>query len=105
MPIRKRWSKFTLETIKKLPIERGSYEIASNNKRVIYIGKSDSELSGVRGRLLSHLRTNRFPTARYFRAVDAPLLVKGSSIEALLGNRYEKKHQRKPKYSKRLPHE
>ena len=105
MPIRKRWFKFTLENVKKLPIERGAYELASNNKRLIYIGKSDSELSGVRGRLLSHLRTNKYPTATFFRFVDAPLLVKGSSIEALLGNRYDKKHHRKPKYNKRLPHE
>ena len=105
MPIRKRWSSFTLENVKKLPNERGSYELGSNNKRVIYIGSSDSEVSGIRGRLLTHLRTNKFPTAKYFRVVYAPLLVKGTSIEALLGKRYANKHIKKPKYTKRLPRE
>lgn len=103
MPIQKRWRKFTLANVKNLSNERGVYELASNNKRIIDIGGSDSPVEGIRGRLLSHLRSNKYPTARYFRVEFAPLLISGISMEALHGRKYVEKHGRKPKDTKALP--
>jgi len=56
MPVQKRWRRFTRENIEKLPNTRGVYEIAGKNKNIVYRGGSDSELSGVKGRLASYFR-------------------------------------------------
>ena len=104
MPIWKKWSKFTKENILKLPIERGAYELADKNKNKIDGGGSDSERSGVRGRLLSRLRLNNNPDARYFRVISAPLVRSGIGMEATLNKRHVKRYGEKPKDTKRVPH-
>ena len=101
MPIQKRWTRFTVENVKKLPNERGAYELANNNKRIVDIGGSDSESTGVRGRLLSHLRTNKYPTARYFRAEFAGILRSGIGIEASHSRKYAEQHRRRPQHQRR----
>lgn len=104
MPIRKRWSRFTRENVLKLPDNRGAYELANRDKRIIDTGGSDDFSVGVRGRLLSHLNKNKYPTARYFRCEFASFFKSGIKMEASHGKKFVKKHSRKPRYTKRLPH-
>ena len=100
--ISKRWTRFTLENVQRLPNRRGAYELANAAKRVIYQGGSDA-ISGVRGRLLSHLRNNEYTAARYFRVEHASLLTSGIGLEASHAAKFQKKHGRKPRYTKRSP--
>jgi len=47
MPIQKKWSKFTRANILKLPNNRGVYELANKDKRIIDTGGSDDSSAGV----------------------------------------------------------
>lgn len=100
MPIRKRWSGFTLENVLRVRDKPGVYELANRSSRVINTGGSDSSVSD---RLLSHLRTNRYPTAVYFRCEYAGFFESGIQMEAIHSERFQKKHRRKPRYTKRSP--
>jgi len=84
MQIQKRWTKFTEANIKKLPNERGAYELASNNKRIIYQGGSDSGISGVRGRLIDHLIHNKYPIAKFFRCEVISFFGSGISVGLII---------------------
>jgi len=100
MPIVKRWTLFNRENISGLPSGMcGMYEIANRNKTLIYRGSSDSRI-GIKSRLLSHLRTRRFPSARYFRYVVAGWLDTGLDMEARHTYRAgkPKRMKRAPKY-------
>lgn len=103
MPIHKKWSRFTEENVKKLPKETGVYELANKDKRNIDIGGSDGKTTKVRGRLLRHLSSNKYPTAKYFRCKFAGLLDSGIDMEAQESAKFQKKHGRKPRYTKRSP--
>ena len=102
MPIQKRWTRFTLANVKKLPNKPGAYELASRNKSIIDTGGSNTS---VRDRLMSHLRDNRYPTACYFRCdfVGWLDLVTGIEKEAKHSEKFQKEHGKKPKYTQRSP--
>ncbi len=101
MPIRKKWSKFILENVQAVPEEPGAYELANRDKRIIDTGGSNAS---VRVRLLSHLRTNKYPTAIWFRCEFAGWFEKGIDVEAGHSEKFVQKHGRKPRYTKRSPH-
>jgi hypothetical protein len=101
--IQKKWTRFTRENVKKLPNWRGAYELANAFKIVIDQGGSDSPISGIRGRLLSHLATGKYPTARYFRVEFVGFLNSGIGLEASHAKRFHDKYGRKPKYTERSP--
>lgn len=100
MPIRKRWSRFDLENVWELEDEPGVYELANRYGRIINTGGSDSS---VRDRLLSHLRTNKYPTAVYFRCQYAGFFDSGIQLEAIHSEKFRKKYGRRPRYTKRSP--
>jgi hypothetical protein len=102
MPIPKKWSKFTDENVKKLDKQRGTYELANRSKRTIDVGGSDGN-DGVRGRLMSHLRNNKYPTATYFRVQNAGIFDRGIELEASHSHKHQEKHGKKPRYTKRSP--
>jgi hypothetical protein len=103
MPIKKRWTRFTTANVKSAPEYSGVYELADSAKNILYIGKSDAT-TGVRGRLLAHLRGGKFPTARYFRCDESFGFVTGADKELIHTRKYKTKFGgRKPKASKRLP--
>lgn len=103
MPIKKKWTKFTLDNVKKMPNKRGAYELANATKRIIDQGGSDSPISGVRGRLISHLGENKYPTAKYFRCEFIDLFGSGITLEASHSKKFQEQHGRKPRYTKRSP--
>ena len=98
-----RWHRYISEEVVKLPNRRGRYEIAARNKVIVYRGGSDSDGEGVKGRLLSHLRANRFPTGYFFRCKYANLLQSGIELEAKGDAQHLKKFGKKPKYCQRMP--
>ena len=98
MPITKRWTLFNRDNIDRISSGLcGMYEIANRNKTLIYRGSGDSE-QGVKVRLLSHLRTRRFPSAKYFRYSEAGWFDRGLDMEARHTYRAGK-----PKHMKRAP--
>ena len=103
MPAYSAWRRYNLETVRRLSRKRGIYEIASQNKTIIYRGGSDDEVNGVRGRLITHLLNNKFPTGRFFRCKYADFLASGIEIEGLASKRHVQRTKRKPKYNKRSP--
>ena len=103
MPIKKRWTRFTIANVEKLPNRKGVYELANRSKKIIDIGGSDSRTIGVKGRLLSHLKANKYPTAWYFRCDFALWGDSGIDMEASHGSKFKEKHGRRPRYTKRLP--
>jgi hypothetical protein len=103
MPIPKKWSKFTKDNVKKLDGSRGSYELANKDKRIIDIGGSDCGSGGCRNRLHSHLRGNKYPTAKFFRVHKADIFDSGISLEASHSVKYQRKTGKKPRYTKRSP--
>ena len=102
MPVHKKWSKFTSDNVKKMGKERGAYEIANRDKKTIDIGGSDAK-SGVRGRLMSRLREEKPPTAKYFRTEKADTFTRGIDSEASHSDKYQDKHGKKPRYTQRSP--
>lgn len=99
------WRPFKLETVRRLKVRCGRYELASQNKTIIYHGGSDDEHNGVRGRLITHLLNNKFPTAKFFRCEYATFFDdSGREMEGKASERFQKKHGRKSKYTKRSPH-
>ena len=85
------WKRYTREVIDKLPNRRGEYEIAARNKKVIANGSSDSEISGVRGRLIDRLIHNQNPTGYFFRCRYADWLTSGLDMEAKTVARHKAK--------------
>ena len=62
------WYTFTRDSIEKIPVGQcGAYRIADINKKRLYTGTSMNPGVGIRGRLISHLISRDFPSARYFR--------------------------------------
>lgn len=100
MPIQKRWSRFILSNVRRVPDEPGAYELANKDKRIIDTGGSDVSIWD---RLMRHLQTNQYPTARYFRYEIAGFFESGIDIEASHSQKFQKKHGRKPRYTKRSP--
>ena len=103
MPVFTAWKHFNRSTIEALPNKRGMYEIACVNKTVIYRGGSDSDASGVKGRLINHLIHNKFPTARFFRCRWAGVWESGIELEGKAAAKHEAVHGKKPKYNPRSP--
>jgi hypothetical protein len=104
MPVAKRWTRFTRENIEKLRNKEGVYELANAQKRIIYIGGSNVR---VKTRLMSHLISNKYPTARYFRCEYVDFIFdtdSGINREARHARCFLRQQLRKPKYSKRSPH-
>lgn len=97
------WKRYNLETVRKLTRRRGMYEIASVNKTIIYRGGTDDEKNGVRGRLISHLLNNKFPTGRFFRTRYADFLGSGIEMEGRAAKKHVARKKSKPKYNKRSP--
>ncbi len=85
------WKRFTREVITKLPNRRGEYEIAARNKIVIANGSSDSDVNGVRGRLMERLIHNRCPTGYFFRCRYAGWFDSGLQMEAKTAKRHKAK--------------
>jgi hypothetical protein len=103
MPVQKRWSRFTRANVERLPNKEGMYELANAQKRIIDIGGSNTR---VKARLMSHLTSNKYPTARYFRCeyVDAIFDIdSGVNREARHVKHFHQQRGRKPKYTKRSP--
>ena len=100
MPIRKRWTRFTPPNVRRIPDEPGAYELGNRDGRIIDNGGSDVS---VRDRLMTHLRTNKYPTARYFRYEIADFFESGIDLEASHGKKFQDKYGRKPRYTKRAP--
>ena len=101
MPIAKRWSRFTLANIQRVPDEPGAYELANRDRRIIDAGGSNTS---IRARLLSHLTANKYPTAVWFRYELAGWFERGTDVEANRSARFVRKYGRKPRYTKRSPH-
>ena len=76
------WKRFTREGISKLPNRRGEYEIVTRNKAPIANGSSDSDINGVRGRLMTRFIHNQHPTGYFFRCRYADWLTDGLDMEA-----------------------
>ena len=100
MPIIKRWSMFYLENVRELENKPGVYELANRDGRIINTGGSDRS---VRNRLLSHLRTDKYPTAVYFRCKYARFFESGIHMEAIHSEKFRKKYGRRPRYTKHSP--
>jgi len=100
LPIQKRWSRFTLPNVRRVPDEPGAYELANKDGRIIDTGGSDVS---VRDRLIRHLQTNKYPTARYFRYDIAGFFESGIDVEASHSKKFQRKHGRKPRYTERSP--
>ncbi|MBN1691054.1 MAG: hypothetical protein JW901_08535 [Dehalococcoidia bacterium] len=96
--IRKKWTKLTTQNLKKVPPAPGAYELASRNKKQIDTGGSNTSLH----RRLPEKRKIR-NTAAYFRYDVASFFRSGFDLEAEYSRRFQKKHGRKPKYTKRSP--
>jgi hypothetical protein len=98
------WKRFTREVIAKLPNRRGEYEIATRNKTAIANGSSDSELTGVKGRLMERLIHNRCPTGYWFRCRYANWTEDGVQMEAKTAARHKaKRGDKNLKNNKRSP--
>ena len=98
------WRRFTREVIAKLPNRRGEYEIAARNKVRIANGSSDSEISGVRGRLMDRLIHNQHPTGYFFRCRYADVATYGLDMEAKTTARHKaRRGDRNLKDNKRSP--
>jgi hypothetical protein len=98
------WKRYTREVIDRLPNRRGEYEIAARNKIKIANGSSDSELTGVKGRLMERLIHGRNPTGYFFRCRYADWSTNGLDLEARTAARHKTKRGGKNlKYNKRSP--
>jgi hypothetical protein len=97
MPIRKKWSKLTDENLAKVSNRAGVYELADKNKkREIDIGKA--EKLNRRLKQKRKLRTE----AKYFR-VQERIFLSAKELEADHSKKFQEKHGRKPKDTKRSP--
>ncbi len=98
MPIRKKWMKFDLENISKVPKVAGAYELANSNKTQIDDGGSNTSLQ-------RRLREKKamYPTATYFRYDTPRLFQTGFELEAEHSHKYQSKHGNRPKKNKRSP--
>lgn len=104
MPVEGRWYKFKPENVKLLAKGlRGIYDLGNIQKAIIDTGSSDSPNVGIRSRLLSHLRDNKYPTARYFRYRLAGAFDNPKDMEAYSILRHARKHKHTPKYVKKFP--
>ena len=97
------WKRYTRESIAKLPNRRGEYEIAARNKIAIGNGSSDSDVNGVRGRLMERLIHNRHPTGYFFRCRYAEWLDSGIQMEASTAKKHIAKRGKNLKDNKRSP--
>lgn len=97
MPIRKKWTKLTPSNLNKVPHDSGAYELASRNKKIIDIGKGED----LHRRLKQKRKIRK--TASHFRFSFAGLFGNASELEGEHSRKYQKKHGRKPKYTKRSP--
>jgi len=98
------WRPFNLTTVRRLRIRCGRYELASQNKTVVYHGGTDDERNGVRGRLITHLLNNKFPTAKFFRCEYTTFFDEsGIEMEGRASQHFQKRYGRKSKYTKRSP--
>jgi len=104
MPAWTTWKRFTRAEIEKLPNRRGTYQIAARNKVIVDTGGSDSELSGVKGRLTDRLIHEKCPTGYFFRCRYADFLDSGLDLEGKTTRKLIAKSSKRPKYNKRTPH-
>ena len=96
MAIKKRWTRFTEANIKKVPEERGVYQIAyatAKGKEIWHPGKA----TNLRTRLLQHLRDPKLPKRPYFRYYEAGWGESLHDLERELFEDYEKSHPIRPK--------
>jgi predicted GIY-YIG superfamily endonuclease len=100
MPIKKPWSRYDSEHIKKSPNEGGVYELADKNKKTTYIGGSQKS---VRSRLEAHKSEPKHSSAKYFRHKPEGMFDSGIRMEGSHSKKYATKHGTKPKNLERSP--
>ncbi|MGA9049180.1 MAG: hypothetical protein WB588_09330 [Dehalococcoidia bacterium] len=96
--IRKKWTKLTPQNLQKVPHAPGIYELASRNGKQIDTGGTNTSL---RRRLNEKMKTRT--TAEKFRYDLASFFESAFELEAEHSKRFQNKHGRKPKYTKRSP--
>ena len=102
MPIRKRWSRFTVEELLRLvPRKPGIYELGDAKGEVVYIGSSDPG-EDIRGRLNFH-RRNKPRSVKCFRFDLGDIFQRPLLMEQYHCKLFEAKHGRLPRLQKRMP--
>lgn len=98
MPIKKKWTLFNLLNILKVPKEPGAYELRGKNKKdEVDIGKGEN----LQRRLKQKRKIRK--TATHFRYKKSGVFKTATELEAELSSKFQKKHGRKPKHTKRSP--
>jgi len=102
VPIKKKWSKYSKENLKKLGKTTGGYEVADKNKKHLGTGKSESPNVGVASRIKT--KKKKHPAIQHFRVEEESFFESGGDIERRHAAAYRKKHNGKnPPIDKRLP--
>lgn len=103
MPIKKKWSRYSEENLKKLGDTRGTYEVADKNKKkAMDIGKGESS-GGVASRIRA--KKKKYPAIRYFRVEEVSFFESATEKEARHAAAHRKKYGKKPSKTKRSPPE
>jgi excinuclease UvrABC nuclease subunit len=95
--IQKKWSPFKEEKIKDVPDVFGVYELADENREIVYIGHGK-----LKERLSEHFRKKTCPGARFFRYEKTSNKERAEEREKALLKRFEKENKRLPECNKRL---
>jgi len=102
MPVENRWYEFNSKQVLALPHDMlGIYFLADKSKVSVYIGSS--EKSSIRSRLISHLRNNRCPKAKYFKYTLSRIFDNPKQMEAQAIFKHARKYKRLPIYIKAFP--
>lgn len=101
MPIRKRWSSFTLGNIQLVPQDSGVYELGDAKGEVVYIGSSGTG-QYIRGRLYFH-KKHKSSSVKSFRFELAGILQFPKDMENHYCELFKAKYGRLPKLQKRMP--
>ena len=96
MPIKKKWSSFRKERVKKTSDVYAVYELADRSKDVIYIGEGI-----LKDRLLAHVTNGSAPTpgTSYFRYETTGSKTRCEQRQNALLEEYFRVHGRLPKYN------
>jgi len=96
MPIKKKWSNFRKEHVKKTPDVYGVYELADRSNDVIYIGEGR-----LRDRLLAHVTngSDPIPGTSYFRYETTGSKIRCEQRQNALLEEYFRVHGHLPKYN------
>lgn len=95
MPIRKKWSSYNVDALRRIPNTLGIYELADNSGTILYIGEGN-----IRERLADHLTgEDKKVGAGQFRYEETKSKTRAQQRERSELRKYEKKHGRLPKYN------